>query len=236
MTLWYLARATGAVTLVLLTLTVALGIANQQRWAPRRTPRFVVEHLHRSTSLLVIVLLAIHIAASVVDGYVQIRLVDAVVPFVSAYQPLWLGLGTLAFDLLIALIATSVLRAHIGARTWKAVHRVAYACWPVAMTHGLGIGTDSGTTGWMLWLSVACAAVVIAAVGARLVREPATVGGAPVAGRATAGTSPTAVGGRATGVPDLRGAARVGRPVAASRPSNPLGVRRPTTPDREVLR
>lgn len=178
MTLWYLARATGAVTLVLLTLTVALGIANQQRWAPRRTPRFVLEHLHRSTSLLVVVLLGIHIAASVVDGYVQIRLVDAVVPFVSEYHPLWLGLGTLAFDLLIALVATSVLRAHIGVRTWKAVHRLAYACWPVAMTHGLGIGTDTGTTGWMLWLSVACAAVVAAALWARLTREPAALRGA----------------------------------------------------------
>lgn len=180
MTLWYLARATGAVTLVLLTLTVALGIANQQRWAPRRTPRFVVEHLHRSTSLLVMVLLVIHIAASVIDGYVQIRLVDAVVPFVSDYHPLWLGLGTLAFDLLIALIVTSVLRAHLGARTWKAVHWLAYACWPVAMTHGLGIGTDSGTTGWMLWLSVACAGVVAAAVRARVSREPADAG-APLA-------------------------------------------------------
>lgn len=176
MSLWYLARATGAVTLVLLTLTVALGVANQQRWAPRRTPRFVVEHLHRSASLLVVVLLVIHVAASVVDGYVQIRLVDAIVPFVSAYHPLWLGLGTLAFDLLIALVATSVLRAHLGVRTWKAVHRLAYACWPVAMVHGLGIGTDVATTGWMLWLSVACAAAVAAAVWARLTREPSGEG------------------------------------------------------------
>jgi predicted ferric reductase len=172
MTLWYLARATGAVTLVLLTLTVALGIANERRWAPRRTPRFVVDHLHRSASLLVVVLLVIHIAASVIDGYVQIRLVDAIVPFVSSYQPLWLGLGTLAFDLLIALIVTSVLRAHVGARTWRAVHWLAYACWPVAITHGLGIGTDVGTTGWMLWLSVACAVAVAAAVWARLTMAP----------------------------------------------------------------
>ncbi|MDO9408967.1 ferric reductase-like transmembrane domain-containing protein [Patulibacter sp.] len=180
MSLWYLARATGAVTLILLTLTVAIGIANQQRWAPRRTPRFVVEHLHRSTSLLVVVLLAVHIAASVIDGYVQIRLVDAVVPFLSSYQPLWLGLGTLAFDLLLALIVTSVLRAHIGARTWRAVHWAAYVCWPVALAHGLGIGTDTGTTGWLTWLSVGCTAVVLAAVWARLTRQPAPLA-APVA-------------------------------------------------------
>lgn len=172
MTLWYLARATGAVTLVLLTLTIALGIADERRWAPKRTPRFVVDHLHRSASLLVMVVLIIHIATNVIDGYVQIRLVDAIVPFIGSYHPLWLGLGTLAFDLLIALIATSVLRAHIGASTWRAVHWAAYVCWPVAMTHGLGIGTDVSTTGWMLWLSVGCAAVVAAALWARLFRDP----------------------------------------------------------------
>lgn len=238
MSLWYLARATGAVTLVLLTLTVALGIANQQRWAPRRTPRFVVEHLHRSTSLLVVVLLVVHVAASVVDGYVQIRLVDAVVPFLSSYEPLWLGLGTLALDLLLALVVTSVLRAHIGVRTWRAVHWVAYACWPVALAHGLGIGTDTGTTGWLTWLSVACIAVVLAALWARLTREPAPVG-APLA--------PT--------VPphDLRVARGPGGPTAAASSASrtapgpaAVGPRRttartapavrPTTHDRELLR
>lgn len=187
MTLWYLSRATGAVTLVLLTLTIALGIANERRWAPRRTPRFVVDHLHRSASLLVLVILAIHIATNVIDGYVQIDLVDAVVPFVSAYHPLWLGLGALAFDLLIAVIVTSLLRDRIGARAWRAVHWATYACWPVAMTHGLGIGTDVGTTGWMLWLAVACGALVIAAVWARLTMPPRPIS-APLAPTVPAGT------------------------------------------------
>lgn len=186
MSLWYLARATGAVTLVLLTLTVALGIATERRWAPRRTPRFVVQHLHRSTSLLVLVLLGIHVAASVLDGYVQIRLVDAVIPFLSAYHPLWLGLGTLALDLLIALVVTSLLRDRIGPRAWKAVHLTAYGCWPVAALHGLGIGTDGGTTGWMLWLTVACAAVLAAALWARLTVAPRPAG-TPMAPRVPGG-------------------------------------------------
>lgn len=170
---WYLLRATGAVTLVLLTLTVALGIANERRWAPARTPRFVIDHLHRTTSLLVVVLLVVHVATAVLDDYVTIRLVDAVVPFVGEYRPLWLGLGALAFDLLVALVVTSLLRARIGLRTWRAVHWLAYACWPVALAHGLGIGTDVGSGGWMLWLSVACVAVVVLAVRARQTRPAA---------------------------------------------------------------
>ncbi|WP_084269483.1 ferric reductase-like transmembrane domain-containing protein [Patulibacter minatonensis] len=232
MTLWYLSRATGAVTLVLLTLTIALGIANERRWAPRRTPRFVVDHLHRSTSLLVLVVLAIHIATNVIDGYVQIDLVDAVVPFVGSYHPLWLGLGTLAFDLLIAVIVTSVLRDRIGVRAWRAVHWATYVCWPVAMAHGLGIGTDVGTTGWMLWLSVACAATVAAAVWARLTLAPRPVA-APLAPTVPAGTAMPA------GTPRSAGTAM----PFAGRETVPLGpplVPVPPAPftshDREVRR
>ncbi|MEV4422778.1 ferric reductase-like transmembrane domain-containing protein [Patulibacter sp. NPDC049589] len=230
MTLWYLSRATGAVTLVLLTLTVALGIANERRWAPRRTPRFVVDHLHRSASLLVMVVLAIHIATNVVDGYVQIRLVDAIVPFVGEYHPLWLGLGTLAFDLLLAVIVTSVLRARIGHRAWRAVHWAAYACWPVAVTHGLGIGTDVGTTGWMLWLTVACGAVVAAAVWARLALPPRPVA-APLAPTVpfAAGAPPAITASRARGRTSATARTVLGGESAVFDP-------RPTTPDREVLR
>ncbi len=182
--LWYLLRGSGAATLVLLTLTVALGIANQRRWAPRWAPRFVVDHLHRTVSLLVMVLLAIHIVSAVVDDYVSITVVDAIVPFVGSYQPFWLGLGALAFDLLLALIVTSLLRHRIGLRTWRIVHWAAYACWPVAFAHGLGIGTDVGGGGWMLWLSVACAALLAGAVGLRLSR-PAGPAASPAGRRAT---------------------------------------------------
>jgi predicted ferric reductase len=167
MALWYLTRATGAVALVLLTLSLALGVANVQRFASPRLPRFVVDGWHRTTSLLVCVLLAVHVGTAVLDGYAPIRLVDAFVPFGGAYRPVWLGLGALALDLLIALIVTSLLRARLGLRAWRAVHWLAYACWPVALVHGLGTGSDV-RPGWLTWLSLACTAVVIAAVGVRL--------------------------------------------------------------------
>lgn len=189
MALWYLLRGTGAATLVLLTLSVTLGIANQRRWSPRRTPRFVLDRLHRTVSLLVLALLVIHVGSAVVDDYVSISVVDAIVPFVGQYQPFWLGLGALALDLLVALIVTSLLRRRIGVRTWRAVHWAAYACWPVAVVHGLGIGTDAAGGGWMLWLSVACAVAVVAAVGWRVsgrgpaARRPAPRRPAPAARR-----------------------------------------------------
>ena len=116
-----------------------------------------------------------HVATTVIDGFAPIRWIDAVVPFVSAYRPLWLGLGALAFDLFLALIVTSLLRARLGFRTWRAVHWLAYGCWPVAVVHSLGTGSDAGEP-WMLALVAACVGSVLAAAVWRAGRDPARRG------------------------------------------------------------
>lgn len=166
MALWYFARGTGATALVLLTLTVVLGTLNVRRWAPRGLQRFVVDDAHRTVSLLAVVVIALHVASVVIDGYAPIAIADAVIAFMGSYHPFWLGLGALALDLLLAVAATSLLRARLGLRAWRGVHWLAYACWPLALVHGLGIGTDSGGS-WMTWLSVACALAGLGAAAAR---------------------------------------------------------------------
>jgi sulfoxide reductase heme-binding subunit YedZ len=169
--LWYLSRGTGAITLVLLSASVILGIAGTLRWRlGARTPRFVVDGLHPNVSLLVMVLLAAHVATALLDPFAHLRLLDAVVPLASRYRPLWLGFGALAFDLLIALVVTSALRARLGLRAWRAVHWAAYLCWPVAVLHGLGTGTDARSV-WLQVLTAACVAGVVAALAARLLRD-----------------------------------------------------------------
>ncbi len=160
--LWYLSRGSGVVTLVLLTVTVVLGITTSARWATAHWPRFVVVGLHRNLSLLAVAFLGLHITTTVVDGYVPIRWLDVVVPFVSAYKPLWLGLGAIAFDLLAAVLVTSLLRSRLSQPVWRAVHWLAYGCWPVAVVHGLGIGSDSRQAWLLLIDSLAVVAVVAA--------------------------------------------------------------------------
>jgi DMSO/TMAO reductase YedYZ heme-binding membrane subunit len=165
--LWYADRATGAVCLVLFTVVVLLGIAVRLSGRLPGLPRFGTVSLHRTLSLSATAFLTLHITAAVADGYVDITPLDALVPFGSDYQPLWLGLGTVALDLMLAVLVTSLLRARVGHRTWRAVHWLAYASWPIALVHGIGIGTDAGTT-WMLWLTVSCVAAVLTAFGIRV--------------------------------------------------------------------
>ncbi len=164
--LWYLTRATGAVTLILLTISVGLGVANVQRWQTPELPRFVVDRIHRDASLLALALLAVHILTSLADGFAPITIVDVFIPFVSAYRPIWLGLGTFASDLIIALVITSLARYRLGYSTWRAIHWLAYLCWPIAVVHGLGTGSDTKSA-WMLLLTAVCVIAVIAAVCVR---------------------------------------------------------------------
>jgi methionine sulfoxide reductase heme-binding subunit len=166
--LWYLSRGCGLVVLVLLTLTLALGLVTTVRWRTPHWPRFATADLHRNLSLLAVVFLAVHVASAVLDTYTSIKIVDAFVPFVGTYRPLWLGLGALALDLMLALIITSLLRGRIGPRTWRAIHATAYAMWPVAMLHAVGTGSDVHAL-WVLALYVLCAALVLAAFVWRMV-------------------------------------------------------------------
>lgn len=166
MTMWYFTRATGAVSLVLLTVSLVLGIVDVGRFASPRMPRFIVDALHRTVSLLVVAFVAVHVLTAVLDSFAPVSLADAILPFGGRYRPLWLGLGAVSFDLLLALVVTSLMRARLGVRAWRGVHWLAYACWPFAFVHGLGTGSDL-RPGWMLWLSVLCALTVAGAVVVR---------------------------------------------------------------------
>ena len=165
--MWYLTRGTGMVSLVLLTASVALGIAEVVRFATPRWPRFVVAALHRNISLLATAFLAVHIITAVADSFAPIRIVDVFVPFVGTYRPLWLGLGAVGLDLLLALVISSLLRERIGYKAWRAVHWAAYACWPVALLHGLGTGSDTRVR-WAVFINLACLAAVVAAIWVRV--------------------------------------------------------------------
>jgi methionine sulfoxide reductase heme-binding subunit len=165
---WYLTRSTGAVALLLLSAALALGVVDVRRWSTPRWPRFVVDSLHRNVSLLALVFLLAHILTSVLDSFASIGLIDAFVPFVGSYRPFWLGLGAVAFDLIIAVIVTSLLRTRMGYGSWRAIHWLTYASWPIALLHGLGTGSDVNSA-WLQILSIVCAAVVLAAVLSRVI-------------------------------------------------------------------
>lgn len=169
--LWWLTRSSGLVAMLLLTAAVLLG--GTATWG---TPagRAARQGLHRWVSGTAVALVAVHVATSVADSFVPLSPVDVVVPFGSGYRPLWVGLGTLAVDLLLAVLVTSALRRRLHGRHWRRVHVLAYAAWPLALVHGLGAGSDVRTTA-VRAVTAGCATAVLLLVVAQLARAATPV-------------------------------------------------------------
>jgi sulfoxide reductase heme-binding subunit YedZ len=155
--------------MLLITASVVLGNGEERGWRPAKAPRYALAALHRTVSMLALAALAVHIVTTIADPFPKIGIGAAFIPFATNYRSLWMGLGTVASDLLVALVITSLVRRRLGYRAWRAVHWAAYACWPVAILHGLGTGSDTKST-WMLALTLGAVAAVLVAVLARLAR------------------------------------------------------------------
>lgn len=161
--LWYASRGTGVVALVMFTVVVIVGILTRGGRTLPGLSGWVTSTFHRNASLVATTFLVIHIASSIIDPYASIKIVDAFIPFVSSYRPIWLGLGAIAFDLVLAIVITSLTRNRLGRRSWRAIHWFTYVMWPVAVIHGLGTGSDV-TQNWFVAITAACIFVVVAAV------------------------------------------------------------------------
>jgi methionine sulfoxide reductase heme-binding subunit len=165
--LWFANRGTGFVLLLLLTFSVMLGVLATARVSPRLWPRMLSQGLHRNVSLLAVTFLAAHVTTAVLDTFVDIRWWYAFVPFQGTYEPLWVGVGTLSLDLMIAITLTSLLRHRMSHRPWRVIHIMAYGAWALGLLHGMKLGTDASSV-WGSALNYGCVAVVLVAVLARV--------------------------------------------------------------------
>ncbi len=193
--LWFATRGAGIVSLLLLTGVMYLGILVTLRWQSAAWPRFATTAFHRNLALLSVAFLAIHVVTAVLDPFVNLGVLAALVPFASGYRPVWVALGVVALDIDLALLVTSLYRNRIGPKAWRAIHWLAYAAWPIAFLHGIGTGTDAAAP-WMLAIDAGCLAALGLAVAVRVrsrrnrapatpimaaMRTPRTIAGGPAA-------------------------------------------------------
>ena len=160
--LWYVSRSTGAVALLLLTAVMLLGILVTRKTKLPGMPSFAVSGLHRNLSLLSTVFVAVHVLTAITDGYVKIPLSAAVIPLASSYERFWVGVGAVSFDLMLASVATSLLRRHLSRKVWRAVHLAAYLSWPVAWFHSVFVSGDL-RHGMLRLIAIGCGLAVVAA-------------------------------------------------------------------------
>ena len=163
--LWFVDRSAGEVTLLMLTAVVILGIA---RAAMPRTGPFLMEGLHVNLGLLAIAFAGLHIVAAILDPYARLGILDALVPFASAYRSTWMGLGVVSAYLYVAAVVSSWPARRLPRTTWIWLHRCMYAAWVIAIIHSLGTGSDARNQLFLFLNLVAVAGVLIAFLGLRV--------------------------------------------------------------------
>ena len=182
---WYAARAAGVVAYQLVSASVALGLALAGKERFDRWPRFAVEDVHRFAGVLAGTFIALHLFWLAVDSQAHLGIRGLVLPFSASYRPLWTGLGVVAAELLLALAVTNHYRKRISYSLWRRLHYLNFAIWIAATTHGLGAGTDSGSTAFLLMYAVTTGAIAALAFR-RFIPRPVVSPGTPTA--ASAGT------------------------------------------------
>jgi hypothetical protein len=178
----------GVFALVALTASVAAGLAAADRVIMTAGGRIAAQAAHRAASFAAVAFLAVHITVEVLAG--RSRAADAVVPFLDHGRTFYLGLGTVASDLLVLIMVTGLLRGRFAAVRpawlWRALHAVAYLCWPLAIVHGLLAGRTAKP--YVDWSYGACVALVALALVFRFAAGPR-------AGETTTGSVDTAPAG-----------------------------------------
>ena len=190
---WYAARAAGITAYLLLSGVVLLGLTMAARKTFARWPRFTVEDIHRFGGLLVGTFVGIHVVTVAVDSWLPFSVQSLVVPFISAYRPLWVGLGIAAAELLIALAVTNHYRRRLPYTFWRRAHYANFAVWGAATVHGIGSGTDRSAP-WALAMYATSVAAVSAAIVWRAARNRLGSWTAPAAGLAALAATLLVVG------------------------------------------
>ena len=174
MTLWYLARAAGVVTMIMFTLSAVLGMVMPGVRRPER--RFWLQYVHRSAAVTGLVLLATHVVAVIADSYVDISPTVLVWPFGAGYRPFAMVVGALALYSLVLASLVGAARGRLAAsatftKHWRKLHIAASVGWLLAIGHALLAGTDRSTP-WMLGITLGCLAAVATAGAYRLNAAP----------------------------------------------------------------
>ncbi|HEY5266682.1 MAG TPA: ferric reductase-like transmembrane domain-containing protein [Acidimicrobiales bacterium] len=221
--LWYITRATGFVALILFTLVVTLGMLVANRIGGTVVGRFEINELHRSVSMVALVFLVIHIVTTLLDSFVATGWLSAIIPFASSYRRLPVAIGAVAFDLILAVWVSSLLKVRVKNATWRYIHWLSWLAFASAIAHAYLTGTDA-KSGAGLAVVAACALTVLATASWRYLARPTRA-----AGRTA--LSPLAAAKKPTRAPSpQRSSATPSNPTGPSNPSGPTSFPRSPSP------
>ena len=189
----------GVFALIGLTASVGVGLVATDRIIMTPGRRVMAQAVHRAVSFGALAFLIIHIVTEILAQ--RVHVIDAFIPFLSPYRTFYIGLGTIASDLLLLIVVTSIVRkrftAHGKAWRWRAIHYSSYLAFVFGVLHGLlGGRAAKPYVDWSYGFAIAVTALAVAARFLAIsLRSKDKVSAAPgvdraVGGLGYSGTSP----------------------------------------------
>lgn len=142
MTAWMLARASGFTAYVALAFATIAGLLLSSKYMGRRANRSLML-VHEAASIAGVILIFVHAWAILNDSFFQFTLRSLLVPGLSPYAPLWVGVGVMAGYLSLLVVASFYLRKKIGPRIWRRIHYSTPVAFAAMTAHGIAAGSDS---------------------------------------------------------------------------------------------
>jgi hypothetical protein len=163
----FLLKYAGVFALIGMTTAVGVGLLATDRIVMRPGHRVVAQSVHRGVSLGALAALVVHVALEVIAH--KVGVLDVIIPFLARFRTLYTGLGTLAADLFVLIVATGFLRGRFAGKwpwAWRTIHAAAYAAWPLSVVHGLLGGRTAKP--YVDWSYGGCLALVAIALAIRV--------------------------------------------------------------------
>jgi len=146
---WYLTRSSGTVAYIVLSASTLWGLLLSSKLIKELVPAPVALAMHNALSWIALGLAFFHAFVLLFDNYYTYTVSNLLIPFTGPYQPLWVGVGTLGFYLMLLLSATFYMRRWIGAKRWRQLHYLTFAGYAMITLHGWLAGTDSAVFAWL---------------------------------------------------------------------------------------
>ena len=140
---WYVTRSAGIIAYLLLWFSTILGLAVTSKYMDLMLDRMFTYDFHQFISLLSIAFLLVHILVLLIDRYLPYNLLQILVPFISPYRPVWVGIGVIAFYIIILVTVTFYIKKQIGMRSFRVIHYLSLLGYLGGLIHGIYAGTDT---------------------------------------------------------------------------------------------
>ena len=161
---WYVTRASGIIAYLLLWFSTILGLAVTSKYLDGMLDRLFTYDFHEFISLLSVGFTLVHVIVLMLDQYMPYSLAQIMVPFISPYRPFWVGVGVIAFYMILLVTITFYMRNRIGTRAFRAIHVLSLAGYIGVTLHGYYSGTDTALPSMQILYDITGLAVLFLTV------------------------------------------------------------------------